>query len=106
MFHVANDYGYEKVFARQIEGLGNDGDIIIGLTTSGRSQNIIEAFRTGKEKGLTTVALTGKSMTELHRFSDYNLRIESDETARIQEMHILVGHIICELIEENIQGEC
>lgn len=102
---IANDYGYDAVFSRQIEALGNRGDIAIGISTSGNSNNVIRAMRVAREKGLITVGLTGQSGGQLRHESQYCLCVPSERTPRIQEVHILVGHILCEIIEENFVNE-
>ncbi|MDG2287907.1 MAG: SIS domain-containing protein [Candidatus Marinimicrobia bacterium] len=100
---ISNDYGFEYVFSRQIEGLGNEGDILIALSTSGNSKNIIKAIHSAKNKKMITIGFTGKTGGEM-TVSDcnYYLKIDSDNTARIQEMHLLVGHIICQYIDSKI----
>jgi len=97
---VANDYGFDIVYARMIEGIGQPGDILIGLSTSGNSPNIIRAFEVAKEKGMTTIAFTGISGGQIRSFSDQLINVPSGDTPRIQESHIMVGHIICQLVEE------
>ena len=99
---IANDYGYEHVFSRQIQGLGTKGDILVGISTSGASDNVNNAFRVAKDKKLHTVALLGKSGGDAINLVDYSILIPSLSTPRIQEMHITVGHILCELIEEGL----
>jgi len=99
---IANDYGFDVVFARQIEALGRPGDVAIGISTSGNSRNVIQAMAVAKKIGLHTVALTGASGGELKPAVDHCLRAPSDETPRIQECHILIGHIISELVEQTI----
>ncbi len=99
---VANDYGYDVVYSRMIDGIGQNGDVLVGLSTSGNSANIIKAFETAKEKGITTVAFTGLSGGQMKSTSDYLINIPSADTPRIQESHIMVGHIICQLVEEKI----
>ena len=99
---VANDYGYDVVYSRMIEGIGESGDILVGLSTSGNSANIIKAFEVAKEKGITTVAFTGMTGGQMKSTSDHLINIPSADTPRIQESHILIGHIICQLVEENI----
>ena len=99
---IGNDYGYDKVFSRQLEGMGQKGDLFIGISTSGNSQNIINAFNSAKEKDITTVALTGRDGGEMAKLADYALVVPSDSTPRIQEPHILIGHIICDIIEKEI----
>lgn len=102
---IANDYSYDEVFSRQIEALAHRSDIAIGISTSGNSRNIIQALRESKKKGLTTVGLSGSGGGELLQVADYCLCIPSDHTPRIQEAHILLGHILCEIIEENFADE-
>lgn len=97
---VANDYGYDAVYARMIDGIGQKGDVLIGLSTSGNSGNIIRAFEVAKEKGMITVAFTGESGGKMKAISDHLLNVPSGDTPRIQESHIMIGHIICQLVEE------
>ena len=97
---LANDYGYDATFARQIEALGKPKDVAIGMSTSGRSKNVILAMRKAKELGLVTIGLTGGDGGSLKRESDITIVVNSSDTARIQESHIMIGHIICELVEE------
>ncbi len=102
---IGNDYGYDKVFSRQLEGMGQDGDIFIGISTSGNSLNIINAFNSAKKKNITTVALVGKDGGEMAKLADIALIVPSESTPRIQESHILIGHIICDIIEKEIFGD-
>src|SRR5215204_2619204 len=97
---VANDYSYEVVYARLIEGIANAGDVLIGLSTSGNSANIVRAFETAKEKSVTTVGFTGITGGVMKGISDFLLNVPSADTPRIQESHIMLGHIICQLVEE------
>jgi D-sedoheptulose 7-phosphate isomerase len=97
---VANDYGYDQVYSRLVEGITIKGDVLVGLSTSGNSPNIIEAFKVAREKGVITIAFTGESGGEMKAMSDYLVNVPSKNTPRIQESHIMVGHIICELVEE------
>ena len=97
---VANDYSYEVVYARLIEGIGNQGDVLVGLSTSGNSGNIVKAFEAAKAKGITTVGFTGLSGGAMKALSDYLINVPSTDTPRIQEVHILLGHIVCQLVEE------
>lgn len=97
---VANDYGYNLAYSRLIKGIARKGDVLIGLSTSGNSENIIKAFETAKEKELITIAFTGKSGGKLKAVSNIIFDIPSEDTPRIQEAHIMVGHIICQLVEE------
>jgi D-sedoheptulose 7-phosphate isomerase len=99
---VSNDYSFEEIYARMVEGSGNSGDVLIGLSTSGNSENVIRAFKAAHNKGIFTVGLTGESGGKLAQLSDYIIRVPSSDTPRIQESHILIGHIICELIEKNL----
>ncbi len=96
---VANDYGYEAVFSRQIEALAQTGDIVIGISTSGNSANVIAAIKTAKMKGAKTIGLTGGNGGKLAEVADLGLIVPSESTPRIQEAHITIGHIICELVE-------
>ncbi len=99
---VANDYGFETVFARQVEGLCGDGDVVIGISTSGTSPNVVEAMRTASRLGAHTVGLTGRNGGELAGAVDRCLRVPSEDTARIQEAHILLGHLLCECVERRL----
>src|SRR5690554_2818349 len=99
---VGNDYGYSYIYSRLIEGLGKDGDILIGLSTSGNSKNIIEAFKKAQSLNITTIALTGSQIGKLKALSDFIIKVPSDDTPRIQESHIMIGHIICELVEAKL----
>jgi len=99
---IANDYGYDLVFARQLEAIGARGDIAIGISTSGNSRNVVRAIESAREKGMITVAMTGSEGGQLKPLVDYCLCITSDQTARIQESHILIGHILCEIVEEEL----
>ena len=99
---IGNDYGYDYVFSRQLEGMGQDGDIFIGISTSGNSVNIIKAFESAKKKNIFTVALTGRDGGEMAKTADIALIVPSNDTPRIQESHILIGHIICDIIEKEI----
>ena len=99
---IVNDYGYEHIFSRQIEGLGRQGDVLIGISTSGNSQNVINALNVAKSKKLTTIGLLGKGGGKAREAVDLAIVIPSNTTARVQEMHIMVGHILCDLIEEGL----
>ena len=99
---IVNDYGYDHIFSRQIEALGTEGDIVIGISTSGNSNNINNAFRMANEKKINTIGFLGKGGGEALGLVDHSILIPSQSTARIQEMHITVGHILCELIEEGL----
>jgi D-sedoheptulose 7-phosphate isomerase len=102
---VGNDYGYEKLFSRQVQANGVKGDIFLGISTSGNSKNIIEALKECKGKDITTVGLTGESGGEIKELCDYCICIPANEVPRIQESHILVGHIICAVVEEELFGK-
>jgi D-sedoheptulose 7-phosphate isomerase len=99
---VANDYSFEEIYSRLVDGIMEKGDVLIGLSTSGNSKNIVKAFETARAKGIITVGFTGESGGALRELSDYLINIPSSVTPRIQEAHILVGHIICELVEAAI----
>ena len=96
---VANDYGYDLIYSRMINGSCQAGDVLVGLSTSGNSRNIVNAFRKARELGVTTVALTGETGGEMKALADYLLNVPSTDTPRIQECHIMLGHIICEIVE-------
>lgn len=99
---VANDYGYDNVYSRIIEGIGKAGDVLIGLSTSGNSTNILNAFQVAREHKMITVGFTGETGGKMKDASDYLINIPSSDTPRIQECHITVGHIICQLVEESV----
>lgn len=101
---IGNDYGYDKVFSRQLEGMAQEGDIFIGISTSGNSQNIINAFESAHDRGVTTVALVGRDGGKMGAMADYAIIIPSNATPRIQESHILIGHILCDIIEKELFG--
>ena len=101
---VANDYSFDVVYSRMVTGIGNKGDLLIGLSTSGNSINIIKALEAAKEKGMITVGFTGETGGEMKNLCDHLINIPSDDTPRIQESHILLGHIICQLAEEKYFG--
>jgi len=96
---IANDFGYEEVFSRQLEGLAKENDVLIVLTTSGRSENVLQALRRAKELGVITIGLLGKGGGPALDLVDQAIVIESNETARIQELHLLLGHTLCEYVE-------
>jgi len=98
---VANDYGFDEIYSRLIDGIGETGDVLVGLSTSGTSANITKAFETAKKKGMITIGFTGKSGGNMKPLCDHLVNIPSTDTPRIQESHIMVGHIICQLVEEN-----
>lgn len=97
---VANDYSYDVIYSRLVKGIGNEGDVLVGLSTSGNSKNIVKAFEVAKEKGMTTIAFTGSTGGKLKHYADFLLNVPSDDTPRIQESHITLGHIICQFVEE------
>jgi D-sedoheptulose 7-phosphate isomerase len=99
---IVNDYGYEHIFSRQIEALGSKGDVLVGITTSGNSKNVLNAFEGAKNKGVTTIGLLGKGGGLAKDLVDESIIISSNITARVQEMHILIGHILCDLIEDGL----
>ncbi len=98
---IANDFGYDQVFARQLEGLGQEGDIFIGITTSGNSANIIEALPAAKNKGVKVIGLTGQKGGKIEASAEICLCAPSNRTAIVQESHIMIGHMLCALIEES-----
>ena len=97
---VANDYSYDVVYARLIEGISNPGDILIGLSTSGNSANVVKAFETARTMGVITIGFTGKDGGKMRDLSNLWIGVPSQDTPRIQEAHITIGHIICQLVEE------
>ena len=99
---IANDYGYDEVFARQIRGLGRPGDVAVGLTTSGNSGNVVNGLLTARETGLVTVALTGSSGGKVAAITDFCLRVPTDDTPRVQEACMHLGHTICEIVERGM----
>lgn len=96
---IGNDYGYERLFSRQVQALGREGDVFIGITTSGNSVNVLEALKTAKDAGLKTIGFTGSTGGKMAGICDITLRMPSPETPKIQEGHIAIGHIICGLVE-------
>lgn len=102
---IGNDYGYDVVFSRQLEGVGQAGDVLIGLSTSGNSKNVVLAFEMAKKKGIATVALVGCKGGLMKDMADYALPVPAETSAHIQEMHIAIGHLICDLIEKAFYGE-
>lgn len=101
---VANDYGYDEVFAREVKAKGRKGDVLFCISTSGNSPNVLRAAEAAARLGITTIGMTGQSGGKLKDRCDYLLRVPSQDTPRIQESHILLGHIICELVEKGIFG--
>ena len=102
MTAVANDYGYEETYARMVEASGSKGDVLVGISTSGNSPNVVKAMQNAKEIGMVTVGFTGSKGGKMKEICDIMIQVPSDDTPRIQEVHILVGHIICQLIEEEL----
>lgn len=99
---VANDFGYEHVFSRQVEALAGKNDVVIGISTSGNSPNVVNGIKTAKKKGAKTIGLTGGDGGKLAKIADLAIIVPSDSTPRIQEAHITIGHIVCELVEEEL----
>lgn len=102
---VSNDYSCEKIFERQVESLAEKGDILIGITTSGKSPNVISALEKGRQIGTTNIALIGEYNDKIKNCVDFLISVQSKDTPRIQEAHIMIGHIICEIVEKTIFGE-
>ncbi len=103
---IGNDYGYENSFSRQIQANAKNGDVFIAISTSGNSENIVNAIEAAKTKGVITVGLTGENACKMDDFCDYIIKIPSNSTPNIQESHIMIGHIICAIVEEKIfKGE-
>jgi D-sedoheptulose 7-phosphate isomerase len=102
---VANDYSYDEIYARLLKGIGQQGDVLIGLSTSGNSKNIYKAFEVAQQKKMLTIGFTGSSGGTIKNVSDYLINVPSTDTPRIQESHILIGHIICQLVEAAIFGK-
>jgi D-sedoheptulose 7-phosphate isomerase len=101
---TANDYGYDYVYSRLVEAMGQEGDILMAFSTSGNSGNVVNALKIAKEKGLTTIGFTGEKGGKMNEFSDILFCVPSNNTPRIQEVHITIGHIICELTEQQLFG--
>jgi D-sedoheptulose 7-phosphate isomerase len=102
---IGNDYGFDLVFARQMEALGKKGDVAVGISTSGNSRNVLRALEVARSQSIYTVALAGSSGGKMKDVADCTICIPSEETPRIQECHILAGHIICEIVEESLFGD-
>ena len=102
---VANDYSFDDIYSRLIDGIGKEGDVLVGLSTSGNSKNIIKAFETAKQKRMTTIGFTGETGGKMKTLCDQLINIPSIDTPRIQESHIMVGHIICQLVEQKYFNE-
>lgn len=99
---VANDYSYNEVYSRMVRASGRKGDILVGISTSGNSQNIIQALKTAKELGMITVSFSGEGGGLMREYSDYIFPIPSKDTPRVQECHIMIGHILCEIVESKL----
>jgi D-sedoheptulose 7-phosphate isomerase len=99
---IGNDYGYDRVFDRQVEALAREGDLLIGISTSGNSGNVINALKVGKELGCKSLGLSGKDGGQMNDVCDLNLVVPSSDTPRIQEMHILIGHTLCQAVDDSI----
>lgn len=97
---IGNDYGFDRIFDRQVEALGEEGDLLIGISTSGNSRNVLRALAYGKDHGMNTIGLSGRNGGDMRPLCDINIIIPSEDTARIQEMHILIGHILCGLVDQ------
>lgn len=105
MTSIGNDYEYNFMFERQVEGLGKDGDVLIGISTSGNSKNITRAFTKAKSMGITTVGFLGRNGGENKEYADVAIIVPSNDTPRIQESHIMIGHIVCDIVEKTLFGE-
>ena len=99
---VANDYSYDEIYSRYVKAAGREGDILIGISTSGNSKNVVNALRVARELNLKTIGFTGSSGGKMKDLCHYLINVPSDDTPRIQESHILIGHIICEIVESNL----
>jgi len=99
---VGNDYGYDEIYARILRGIGQPGDVLVGISTSGNSANILEAAKAAREQGMIVIGMTGESGGKMKAYCDYLINIPSADTPRIQESHITVGHIICEIVESSL----
>ena len=102
---VANDYSYDVIYERLVEAKGRKGDVLVGISTSGNSENVLRALKKAKSLGMITVAMTGKDGGKMAEYADFLLAVPCKDTPRIQEVHILLGHIICEIVEHEIFGE-
>ena len=102
---IGNDYGFESVFERQVRGLGRRGDILLAISTSGRSPNILAALKAAREAGVTTIGFTGDGQREMNALCDYSLSVPSNSTPQIQQIHIVAAHAICGLVEQQLFGD-
>jgi D-sedoheptulose 7-phosphate isomerase len=101
---IGNDYGYDHLFDRQVDALANTGDVLVGISTSGNSKNVINALKLGRELGCVTVGLTGRDGGAMRAFCDLNIIVPSHDTPRIQEVHILIGHTLCQIIDDQFDS--
>lgn len=99
---VSNDFSFDNVYSRMVEAIGSKGDILIGLSTSGNSNNVVNAMSYAQKKGITTVGFTGQAISQMDNYCDYLIKVPSQDTARIQEAHMLIGHSICEIVETHL----
>lgn len=102
---ISNDYDYSQVFSKQLAALGNEGDVVIGISTSGNSPNVIKAIDVAKKNGMKTVVLTGGTGGKMAAIADYTFIVQTRVTARVQETHITLGHVICQLVDEELFGK-
>ena len=105
MTAVANDYGYDEVYARMVQAAGRPGDVLVAISTSGNSSNILKTMEVAKQKGMTIIGMTGASGGKMHDLCDLLLNVPSSDTPRIQESHILIGHVLCQIIESEMFGQ-
>ncbi len=101
---ISNDYGYEQVFSKQLAALGHEGDVVIGISTSGNSPNVIKALETAKKNGMKTIVMTGGTGGKMKKLADYTFIVPSPHTPHIQETHITLGHILCQMVDEELFG--
>ncbi|HIO90716.1 MAG TPA: SIS domain-containing protein, partial [Campylobacterales bacterium] len=101
---IGNDFGYDEVFRRQVEALASEGDVVLGISTSGNSENVIRALKEAKAMGCKTIGFSGRDGGGMNDVCDINIVVPSDNTPRIQEMHILIGHIICQGVDNEIEN--
>ncbi len=101
---ISNDYSFDEVFEKQVQALGQQGDVLLSISTSGRSENILRALKAASHRGLSTVGLTGVNGDKMAPLCDHLLRVQSDDTPRIQEVHIFLGHLLCDLVERMLFG--
>ena len=99
--YIKYDYGYDDVFRRQVEALGREGDVLVGISTSGNSANVVKAFKQAKAQGMKVLALTGAKSSKMSELADVTIKVPAPITARVQECHIMIGHMICEYIDED-----